>query len=62
MGENTNPALRLQFDRRPHLEFRDATITSDDGLLACHELDDVLRLTETAIASSTAGRPTSVRK
>ena len=48
--ESTQPLLKVQFDRRVHVEFRGATITSDAGLLACRELDDALGLTETATA------------
>lgn len=48
MGEKTQEALKLQFDRRLRLEFYGARITSDAGLLACRELDGALELTEVA--------------
>ena len=46
MGEKTKETLKLQFDKRLRLEFHEARITSDAGLLACRELDGVLGLTE----------------
>jgi hypothetical protein len=47
-GALKNGAIRLQFDRRLRLEFRGAKITTDTGLLAVRELDEMMGLTEMA--------------
>jgi len=48
MGEKTQEALKLKFDKRLRLEFHGARLTSDAGLLACRELDGALGLMEMA--------------
>jgi Transposase DDE domain group 1 len=48
VGEGKNTGLKLLFDRRLRLEFRGAKITTDAGLLAVRELDEMMGLTDMA--------------
>jgi hypothetical protein len=48
MGEARNGGLRVRFEGKVKLEFHGARVSSDGGLLAYRELDEVLGLTAMA--------------
>ncbi|MBW8038989.1 MAG: hypothetical protein FVQ85_03210 [Planctomycetes bacterium] len=61
MGERSKDALRLDFDRKLKVESHEAKVTSDAGLLAYRELDEVLGLTtmiESELTDSRTGKNT----
>jgi hypothetical protein len=58
-GESESDALRLDFDRRPMLQFRGSVVTSNAGLLADRELDDVpglMLMASDVLADARTGR------
>ena len=61
MGESRKDALRVNFDRKLKVEFHGTQVTSDAGLLAYRELDDVLGLTtmiDSGLTDSRTGKNT----
>jgi len=48
MGEGKKDALRVNFEKKLRLEFHGVKVTSDAGLLAYREIDDVFGLTDMA--------------
>jgi len=61
MGERSKDALQVNFDRKLKLEFHGTKVTSDAGLIAYRELDEVLGLTtmiESELTDNRTGKNT----
>ena len=56
MGEGCKDALTLNLDRKLKLEFHGTKVTSDAGLLAYRELDEVLGSTRMAVVEISDNR------
>ena len=56
MGEGKKDALRVNFDQKLKLEFHGVKVTSDAGLLAYREIDDVFGMTDLAARKLTDNR------
>jgi len=56
MGEGKKDALRVNFDKKLKLEFHGVKVTSDAGLLAYREIDDVFGLTDMAASELSDNR------
>ena len=56
MGESKKNTLRVNFDRKLKLEFHGVKVTSDVGLLAYRDIDDVFGLTDMATYELTDNR------
>ncbi len=56
-GAGSRDDLRLDFDRRVRLAFRESKLSSDGGLLIVRELDEALGLSDLANAALDDSRP-----
>ena len=56
MGESKKDALRVNFNKKLKLEFHGVKVTSDAGLLAYREIDDVFGLTDMVACEMTDNR------
>ena len=57
MGERKTGALRINCDRKLKLEFHGVRVTSNAGLVAYREIDDVFGLTDMIAGKLRDNRP-----